>query len=97
MTDHVIISCKTDPLNTNCTLTCEDGYEFDHSIKPFYLCGDSTYQYWDFKTADNPDGKLPQCIGDNIQQIGLTSLKKYTYTQIRIMEETKMLNYYGMH
>lgn len=68
VTDNVIISCKTDSMDTNCTLSCEDGYEFDHSVKPFYLCGDSTYQYWDFKTVDNPEGKLPQCIGIYIQQ-----------------------------
>ena len=62
-TEHVNISCEFDSNNTNCTISCEEGYEFDHTAKPFYLCGEATYHFWDFKTSDNPEGKLPQCIG----------------------------------
>ncbi|XP_078337815.1 uncharacterized protein LOC111100868 [Crassostrea virginica] len=61
-TEHVNISCEFDSNNTNCTISCEEGYEFDHTAKPFYLCGEATYHFWDFKTSDNPEGKLPQCI-----------------------------------
>lgn len=63
VTDHVILTCETISDDINCTIACEKGYGFDHTIKPFYLCGESTYHFWDYKTSDNPDGKLPQCIG----------------------------------
>lgn len=62
VTDHVILTCENLSEDINCTIACEKGYGFDHTIKPFYLCGESTYFFWDFKTSDNPDGKLPQCI-----------------------------------
>lgn len=61
VTEHVILSCNNDTDNINCTISCEEGYDFDHSIKPYYVCGEVTYHLWDFKTSDNPDGKLPQC------------------------------------
>lgn len=61
VTEHVILSCENDTKNINCTISCEEGYDFDHFIKPYYECGEVTYQLWDFKTSDNPDGKLPQC------------------------------------
>lgn len=63
ITEHVLLSCDNNKKNINCTISCEEGYDFDHSIKPFYVCGDITYHLWDFKTLDNPDGKLPQCTG----------------------------------
>lgn len=63
VTEHVLLSCQNDSNNINCTISCEDGYAFDHSVKPFYVCGESTYYLWDFKTLDNPNGKLPQCTG----------------------------------
>lgn len=62
VSDHVLLTCENVSDNINCTLACEKGYGFDHTIKPFYLCGISTYYFWDFKTSDNPDGKLPQCL-----------------------------------
>lgn len=62
VTEHVILECEKNSDNINCTIACEKGYGFDHTIKPFYLCGISTFYYWDFKTSDNPEGKLPQCI-----------------------------------
>ncbi|XP_062573264.1 uncharacterized protein LOC134235178, partial [Saccostrea cucullata] len=62
ITDHVLLRCKNDSENINCTISCEEGYDFDHPVKPYYLCGPLTYNLWDFKTSDNPDGKLPQCI-----------------------------------
>lgn len=62
VTDHVILTCENISDDINCTIACEKGYGFDHTIKPFYLCGESTYHFWDYKTSDNPDGKLPQCI-----------------------------------
>lgn len=61
VTEHVILSCENDTKNINCTISCEEGYDFDHFIKPYYECGEVTYMLWDFKTSDNPDGKLPQC------------------------------------
>lgn len=61
VTEHVLLSCENDSNNINCTISCEEGYDFDHSVKPFYVCGEITYQLWDFKTLDNPYGKLPQC------------------------------------
>ena len=63
LTDHVLLRCRNDSDNMNCTISCEEGYDFDHTVKPFYLCGPLTYNLWDFKTSDNPDGKLPQCVG----------------------------------
>lgn len=62
LTDHVLIRCRNDSDNMNCTISCEEGYDFDHTVKPYYLCGPLTYNLWDFKTSDNPDGKLPQCV-----------------------------------
>lgn len=61
VTEHVLLSCENDSNNINCTISCEEGYDFDHSIKPFYVCGEITYHLWDFQTLDNPSGKLPQC------------------------------------
>lgn len=69
VTDHVILTCENISNDINCTISCEKGYGFDHTIKPFYLCGESTYHVWDFKTSDNPDGKLPQCTGTNSIQM----------------------------
>lgn len=68
VTEHVILSCENDTKNINCTISCEEGYDFDHFIKPYYECGEVTYMLWDFKTSDNPDGKLPQCTStyDNV-------------------------------
>lgn len=47
----------------NCTIECADGYDFDHEIKPYYMCGKNTFYLWDFQTDDNPDGKMPACLG----------------------------------
>lgn len=47
----------------NCTIECADGYDFDHEIKPNYMCGKNTFYLWDFQTDDNPDGKMPACLG----------------------------------
>ncbi|XP_021358087.1 uncharacterized protein LOC110453459 [Mizuhopecten yessoensis] len=44
-----------------CTLTCEDGYDFDHAAKEDYHCGPDTFHLWDFQTDDNPYGRLPAC------------------------------------
>lgn len=47
----------------NCSIECADGYDFDHEIKPYYMCGKDTFYLWDFQTDDNPDGKMPACLG----------------------------------
>ncbi|XP_061173458.1 uncharacterized protein LOC133182626 [Saccostrea echinata] len=59
--DHAIWVCSNDSGGINCTVDCEDGYEFDHDIKPFYYCGRETFYLWDFQTDDNPNGKTPYC------------------------------------
>ncbi|XP_061173455.1 uncharacterized protein LOC133182624 [Saccostrea echinata] len=59
--ENVIWTCTNNSYNTNCTLDCADGYDFDHEIKPYYLCGKDTFYHWDFQTDDNPDGKMPSC------------------------------------
>ena len=58
---NVIWTCSNDSENINCTIACADGYDFDHEIKPYYLCGLDTFYLWDFQTDDNPSGKLPTC------------------------------------
>lgn len=60
---HVNWTCNNDTENMNCTIECADGYDFDHEIKPYYMCGKNTFYLWDFQTDDNPDGKMPACLG----------------------------------
>ncbi|KAK3102731.1 hypothetical protein FSP39_013507, partial [Pinctada imbricata] len=54
----------------NCTLQCDDGYDFDHTPKPYYLCGPDTFFLWDYQTDDNVFGRLPYCnaisLGDKL-------------------------------
>ncbi|XP_048737007.2 sushi, von Willebrand factor type A, EGF and pentraxin domain-containing protein 1-like [Ostrea edulis] len=59
--DNVIWTCTNDSDNINCTIDCAAGYDFDHEIKPYYLCGIDTFYLWDFQTDDNPDRKMPSC------------------------------------
>eukprot|EP00105_Crassostrea_gigas_P019111 XP_011437468.1 PREDICTED: uncharacterized protein LOC105335342 [Crassostrea gigas] len=59
---HVNWTCTNDSENMNCSIECADGYDFDHEIKPYYMCGKDTFYLWDFQTDDNPDGKMPACL-----------------------------------
>ncbi|XP_061166391.1 neurogenic locus Notch protein-like [Saccostrea echinata] len=61
VSEHALLDCVNDTKNLNCTIECENGYDFDHETKPFYLCGEDTFYMWDFQTEDNPDGKTPVC------------------------------------
>ncbi|XP_069125356.1 sushi, von Willebrand factor type A, EGF and pentraxin domain-containing protein 1-like [Argopecten irradians] len=60
---HAILDCLWDTSDDaiNCSLSCEDGYDFDHAAKESYRCGPDTFHLWDFQTDDNPYGRLPDC------------------------------------
>jgi hypothetical protein len=44
-----------------CSISCNNGFNFDNAVKPIYECGPTTIFLWDFKTDDNPNGNLPSC------------------------------------
>ncbi|XP_069124618.1 sushi, von Willebrand factor type A, EGF and pentraxin domain-containing protein 1-like [Argopecten irradians] len=60
---HAVLDCLWDTSDDaiNCSLSCEDGYDFDHAAKESYRCGQDTFHLWDFQTDDNPYGRLPDC------------------------------------
>ncbi|XP_069110342.1 uncharacterized protein [Argopecten irradians] len=60
---HAVLDCHWDTSDDaiNCSLACEDGYDFDHAAKESYRCGPDTFHLWDFQTDDNPYGRLPDC------------------------------------
>ncbi|XP_062584887.1 uncharacterized protein LOC134246515 [Saccostrea cucullata] len=79
--ENVIWTCNNDSQNINCTIECAAGYDFDHEIKPYYLCGKDTFYHWDFQTDDNPDGKMPYC--SEIQESKLLRVfYKASYNQL---------------
>lgn len=62
--EHTIWTCINDSVGVNCTVDCADDYDFDHTIKPYYFCGQDTFYLWDFQTDDNPYGKTPYCSSE---------------------------------
>lgn len=62
--EHTIWTCINDSVGVNCTVDCTDDYDFDHTIKPYYFCGQDTFYLWDFQTDDNPFGKTPYCSSE---------------------------------
>ncbi|XP_021348028.1 uncharacterized protein LOC110446988 isoform X2 [Mizuhopecten yessoensis] len=60
---HAVLDCQwaSSEDAINCTLSCDDGYDFDHAAKESYRCGPDTFHLWDFQTDDNPYGRLPDC------------------------------------
>lgn len=40
------------------------------------MCGRDTFYLWDFQTDDNPDGKMPVCLGN--KPLVITALQKTT-------------------
>ncbi|XP_060063503.1 uncharacterized protein LOC132543962 [Ylistrum balloti] len=60
---HAALDCQwtTSEDAVTCSLSCENGYDFDHAAKEIYRCGPDTFHLWDFQTDDNPYGRLPDC------------------------------------
>ena len=63
-TTHSLLSCSNTSDMIICNHTCDDGYWYDHDVRPNYRCGNETYYYWDFQTEDNPYARLPFCTGN---------------------------------
>lgn len=57
------ISCTNDTESWNCTISCDEGYDFDMAPLDEYVCGPDTFHVWNFETEFNPEKRLPNCIG----------------------------------
>jgi len=55
--------CQNVSDTINCTITCDDGFDFDIQPLDYYICGPDTSYEWNIQSDDNPDGKLPRCSG----------------------------------
>ncbi|XP_069125648.1 sushi, von Willebrand factor type A, EGF and pentraxin domain-containing protein 1-like [Argopecten irradians] len=73
---HAVLDCHWDTSDDaiNCSLACEDGYDFDHAAKESYRCGPDTFHLWDFQTDDNPYGRLPDCTMCNNAPCGSATM-----------------------
>lgn len=47
------------------------------------MCGKDTFYLWDFQTDDNPDGKMPACLGTKSLLISLKIAKKKIKKQFK--------------
>ncbi|KAL3870955.1 hypothetical protein ACJMK2_038980 [Sinanodonta woodiana] len=75
------ISCNNDTRNINCTVQCEEGYQFDIEPLDFYLCGEDTAHEWNFQTEDNPNRRLPKCTAiQPAEEVGFTL--RYWYEEL---------------
>ncbi|KAL3870926.1 hypothetical protein ACJMK2_038954 [Sinanodonta woodiana] len=75
------ISCYNDTRNINCTVQCEEGYQFDIEPLDFYLCGEYTAHEWNFQTKDNPNRRLPKCTAiQPADEVGFTL--RYWYEEL---------------
>lgn len=54
---------ESDKDSINCTLTCNEGFDFDSPPRDYYYCGPSTFHLWEFETDDNPTKRVPSCNG----------------------------------
>lgn len=63
--DNASLVCvnETEQGGINCTLTCNEGFEFDSLPRNYYFCGLSTFHRWEFETDDNPANRIPSCNG----------------------------------
>jgi hypothetical protein len=44
-------------------MSCDDGFDFDIEPLPLYYCGPQTSQEWNFQNDENPDRRIPSCVG----------------------------------
>lgn len=58
------VKCHNDTLNVNCTVECNDGFDFDIEPLDEYVCGPDTFHIWNFETSVNPLRRLPKCVGE---------------------------------
>ncbi|XP_060568381.1 sushi, von Willebrand factor type A, EGF and pentraxin domain-containing protein 1-like isoform X2 [Ruditapes philippinarum] len=56
------IECVNDTDSINCTMSCDDGFDFDIEPLPLYYCGPQTSQEWNFQNDENPDRRIPSCV-----------------------------------
>lgn len=47
------------------------------------MCGKDTFYLWDFQTDDNPDGKMPACLGTKSLLISLKIAQKKSKNNLR--------------
>ena len=60
--EHGFVNCSGDE-SINCTVACDDGYEFSIEPLPYYYCGPDTANRWSHQTEDNPRARVPDCAG----------------------------------
>ncbi|WAQ94725.1 CRUM1-like protein [Mya arenaria] len=53
--------CKQVNGTFNCSIYCDEGFEFDMEPLHNYYCGPETAHVWNFDTFSNPLRKLPSC------------------------------------
>ncbi|KAK2167893.1 hypothetical protein NP493_1251g00009 [Ridgeia piscesae] len=58
--EHGFVNCSGDE-SINCTVACDDGYEFSIEPLPDYYCGPDTAHRWSHQTEDNPRARVPDC------------------------------------
>ncbi|XP_053381797.1 sushi, von Willebrand factor type A, EGF and pentraxin domain-containing protein 1-like [Mercenaria mercenaria] len=56
------LECVNDTESINCTVSCDDGFDFDIEPLPLYYCGPDTFQEWNYQTDENPERRLPKCV-----------------------------------
>ena len=61
--DNGTITCNNDSGSLNCTIMCNEGFDFDSEPLDYYFCGPETFHEWNFKTVINPLHRLPECTG----------------------------------
>lgn len=60
------LECFNDTESINCTISCDDGFDFDIEPLPLYFCGPETFHEWNFQTDENPERRLPKCVGMSV-------------------------------
>lgn len=59
--DNGTISCDSENDTIVCSISCNDGFDFDIEPLESYFCGPKTFHIWNFETDVNPLRKLPKC------------------------------------
>ncbi|KAL5012411.1 hypothetical protein ScPMuIL_010962 [Solemya velum] len=80
---------NTESDTLECTIHCDEGYEFDREPMPMYCCGPETFYTWDFQTEDNPHAQLPSCTEHTnamMQTVGYSN----TYDGLTCTDDSKL-------
>ena len=77
--DHALFDCTNDENITECTLDCEDGYDFDHVIRNKFECGKDTNYQWNFMSGGYQLSDLPSCQGITVILINTLQIICYQF------------------